>query len=366
MKNYRAVVIGFAHMHVNEIVEYLMNQPSFQVVGIADVPAPTPEITQARYTRAWNLKNNSDKLGIAPHADYQAMLDETKPDIAFILCENYRKLEVVRACARRHVNVVIEKPMADSWEAAAEIVRVAKEAGIEAMVNWPVIWRPYVHRQYAALQSGIAGKLLKCYYINGHTGPLGKGARHRGVSATAQEMTDEERASTWWYQRKTGGGAFLDIGCYGCYYNTMARADDDLPLAVTAIQGNYTMPFMDAPDNAAALIEYKASMGVMEATWTTPQKVLPVAPIYYCENGVISCTPDQAVHFMDIYGADQVLEDLPVPEHIANLPDHYAYCRESGKEMLKMTSIDWNLRVMKLLDAEIQSADTKKRVEIQW
>ena len=52
MQKIRTVVIGFAHMHVNEIVEYLMGQPAFEVVGIADVPAPTPEKTEARYTRA--------------------------------------------------------------------------------------------------------------------------------------------------------------------------------------------------------------------------------------------------------------------------------------------------------------------------
>ena len=37
-----------------------------------------------------------------------------------------------------------------------------------------------------------------------------------------------------------------------------------------------------------------------------------------------------------------------------------------GREMLKMTGIGWNLRVMKLLDAAMESAETKKRVEIRW
>ena len=160
MQKIRTVVIGFAHMHVNEIVEYLMGQPSFEVVGIADVPAPTPEKTEARYTRAWNLQNNSEKLGLKPYDCYVNMLDELKPDMAFILCENYRKLEVVRECAKRHVNVSIEKPMSVSYKDAAEIAAVAKENGIEAMVNWPVIWRPYVHRQLAALESGIVHKVM--------------------------------------------------------------------------------------------------------------------------------------------------------------------------------------------------------------
>ena len=131
---------------------YISNgMPAFEVVGIADVPPPTPEKTQARYTRAWNLQNNSEKLHLNPWDCYVSMLDALKPHMAFILTENYRKLEVVRECAKRHVNVCIEKPMSVSYQDAVEIASLAKEYGIEAMVNWPVIWRPYIHRQLAAL-----------------------------------------------------------------------------------------------------------------------------------------------------------------------------------------------------------------------
>ena len=52
----KAVIIGFAHMHVNEIAEYVYSQPDFELIGCADVPATVPEKTTARYTRAWNLK----------------------------------------------------------------------------------------------------------------------------------------------------------------------------------------------------------------------------------------------------------------------------------------------------------------------
>ena len=61
MKKIRAVIIGFAHMHVNEIAEYIEENEYFELCGFADVPPTEPEKTEARYTRAWNIKNNSEK-----------------------------------------------------------------------------------------------------------------------------------------------------------------------------------------------------------------------------------------------------------------------------------------------------------------
>ena len=63
----------------------------------------------------------------------------------------------------------------------------------------------------AALDEKLVGEPLKLRYINGHTGPLGKGAKHRGVSENAEEMTDEQRSKTWWHKEKFGGGVYLDI-----------------------------------------------------------------------------------------------------------------------------------------------------------
>ena len=33
----KAVIIGFAHMHVNEIALYISEQPDFELAGISDV-----------------------------------------------------------------------------------------------------------------------------------------------------------------------------------------------------------------------------------------------------------------------------------------------------------------------------------------
>lgn len=363
-----AVIIGFAHMHVNEIAAYISEEESFELLGIADLPPDKPEETQARYTRAWNLENVRAKTGVAPDADYRLMLDRVKPDLAFILTENHKKLEVVRECAARGVGVVIEKPMSTNLEEALAIRKVTREAGVEAMVNWPVIWRPYIHRELAALRSGVAGKLQKVYYINGHTGPLGKGARHRGVEAAAEEMTDAARASTWWYQKGTGGGAFLDIGCYGFFYNTWARPAEERPLSVSAFAGNFGTPFMprEVPDNMAAVISYPDSYGVVEGTWTMPQSVLPTGPVFCCSEGVIFTTPDKNVKAVDLTGKEIALPRAEEPAHIRNIVDHYADAGAKGTPLLRPVTLDFNLGVAALMDAAMRAAASGGTIEVPW
>lgn len=360
-----AVIIGFAHMHVNEIAEYIANEPEFNLLGFADLPPKTPENTTARYTRAWNIKNNSEKFGITPYSDYKKMLDDLKPDIAFILCENSEKPEVVKQCAVRGINVSIEKPMATDLKSALEIEKTVKKYGIEAIVNWPVIWRPYLHTQIAALKSGIVGDLIKCFYINGHTGPLGKGAKHRGVADKAEEMTDIERASTWWYKKETGGGAFLDIGCYGCFFNQWVRENDDQPLFVMAFSGNYNTPYMNTSDNMAGIIEYKNSYGVVEGSWTVPQGSLPTGPVYVCKDGVLYCDNDKNIVAMNSYGEKLDLPTLEIHPHIKNIADHYAYCKQSGTPLIKTVTLDFNIQLMRLIDAALKSSKSGKKEKVK-
>lgn len=362
---FRAVIIGFAHMHVNEICAYISEQEDFILVGIADIPIEEKEITNARYTRAWNLENNSKKYSLKPYDDYLQMLDELKPDIAFILCDNTNKPDVVNQCAKRGIDVCIEKPMATNLEQALKIKQSVDKYHIEAVINWPVIWRPYIHRQIAALQSGVIGKLTKVFYINGHTGPLGKGAKHRGVGEKIQEMTDRERQSTWWYKNKYGGGAFLDIGCYGCFFNEWVRDDDDLPISVTAFSGNYNTPYMDAPDSMAGIIEYKDSYGVIEGSWIVPQISLPTGPVFCGSDGVLLCDSDRNVVAYNIYGEKIELPEYEIAPHITNLPDHYAYCKKTDNPLIKTVTLDFNIRLMRLIDAALRSDLSGRRESVK-
>ena len=56
----RAVIIGFSHMHVNEIASYISDNSKMTLVAIADVPSNLESIPNYRYTPLWNKQNVCD------------------------------------------------------------------------------------------------------------------------------------------------------------------------------------------------------------------------------------------------------------------------------------------------------------------
>lgn len=363
----KSVIIGFAHMHVNEIALYMKEQPDFELVALADVNAGTESIPNLRYTQGWNLKNVKENYCSTVYDDYKVMLDEVKPDIAFIMCENCMKPEIVEECAKRGINVSIEKPIAVNLDEAKKIQDSVNKYGIEAVVNWPVVWRPYVLKMKAALDKKLVGEPIKLRYINGHTGPLGKGAKHRGVSENAEEMTDEQRSKTWWHTDKFGGGVFLDICCYGCFFSKWFMGDGED--SILSYGANLNTPFGDTEDNFAAIVKYDGSkMSVIEGTWSTPRAVIPSGPMVLCTNGVITCTggaenaPD--VKAYDIYGNEVEIPDVEFGDEYKNMPFHYAHHINTNEPVHDMLTLDKNVEVMAILDAAIKSSRNGKEEKI--
>lgn len=366
MSKIKAVIIGFAHMHVNEVALYISEREDFELLGVAGVDSGTESIPPLRYTPEWNLNNVKENYCSNVYDDYREMLDELKPDIAFILTENSEKPAVVEECAKRGINVSIEKPIAVSYEEAKKIKASVDKYGIEAVVNWPVVWREYVHKMKAALDAKIVGEPVKLRYINGHTGPLGKGAKHRGVTENAEEMTDDQRAKTWWHQDKYGGGVYLDICCYGCLFSKWFMGDGEK--SVMASGANLNTPYGDTDDNFAAIVKYDGKMSVIEGTWTTPRAVIPSGPMVLCTDGVIMCTggaenaPGVAAY--DMYGNEIEIPEIEFGEEFKNMPCQYANHINNGEEIYDMLTLDVNMEVMAILDAAIKSSESGKEEKI--
>ena len=353
-------------MHVNEIALYICEQPDFELVGAADVISGVEEIPDLRYTAKWNLENVRKNYCKSIYEDYREMLDALKPDIAFIMTENSMKPEVVDECAKRGINVSIEKPIAVSYDEAKKIQASIDKYGIEAVVNWPVVWREYIHKMKFALDAKIIGDPIKLRYINGHTGPLGKGAKHRGVSENADEMTDEQRSKTWWYREKFGGGVYLDICCYGCFFSEWFMGDG--AKSVMSVGENLNTPFGDTDDNFAAVIKYDNKMSVIEGTWTTPRTVIPSGPMVVCSNGVILCTGgaenEPGVAAYDIYGNAVKIPEMKFENKYKNMPWQWANHVKTGEPIHSMLTFNTNMKVMKILDAVIRSSASGKVEEV--
>ena len=141
MKTYRVGIIGFGHMHINNVAALFAKHPQVVMAACADTVPAKPELKVAPYTRVWNKNFALTELGVAKaYDDYKEMLDKEHLDIVIVTSENARHAEIVEACAKAGANVCIEKPMAGTLSDALRMARACEAAGTTLIVNWPLTW----------------------------------------------------------------------------------------------------------------------------------------------------------------------------------------------------------------------------------
>ena len=121
----RLAIVGLDHDHVWGLLGTIAKTPEAELVAIAD---PHPELVAKAKTKV--------PASMKFFADYAQMLDQVKPEAVIVTTANNRHLEILRACAQRHVHFFTEKPMAATGSDAREMAKVAREAGIKLMVNF--------------------------------------------------------------------------------------------------------------------------------------------------------------------------------------------------------------------------------------
>ncbi|MBM3190590.1 MAG: Gfo/Idh/MocA family oxidoreductase, partial [Chloroflexi bacterium] len=206
-KTYRVGVIGFAHMHVNALIDRFNELPNVQWVACADTVPDTPSLSMERGTRGHCLKRAHEEVGIPKvYRDYRELLDKEPLDIVIFCPENARHGEVAEAIAAHGAHMITEKPMSASLSDALRMVRAARAHGVALLVNWPTTWSPAARKIKELIEGGAIGEVLEVKWRNGASmGPLAYG----------QQITDAEKGAEWWHQAAPGGGALLDYCCYG-------------------------------------------------------------------------------------------------------------------------------------------------------
>ena len=358
-KIYRMGVIGFAHMHVNTLIDHFAELPNVEWVACADTIPTVPSISEEPSTRKANLKRAQENTGIPKvYQDYREMLEKEKCDIIIFCPENSRHGEVAEAIAAAGSHMLTEKPMAASLSEAIRMVRAAKAAGVELMINWPITWSPAVRKMKALLKEGIIGDVWEVKWRNGASmGPLAYG----------QQITDAEKGAEWWHQSAAGGGALLDYCCYGA---CLARWFIGEPaVAALGIKANLTSHYGDADDNSIITVRFPQALAILEGTWTTWNVGIPTGPIIYGTKGTLVANakmvdgkrmPVAEVYTSRGHGAiepDQSIEGEPLPEGRENLAKEFLHHLETGDPLHPTLEMEFNLEVMAILDAGIRSAE---------
>jgi predicted dehydrogenase len=144
VKPLRIALIGagtFGRRHVEKVGR----EPLCELVAIAD-PVPGARAYAA-------------ELRVRCFADNGEMLDTVRPDAAIIATPNATHVSAGLQCAARGVHMLVEKPIADTIEAAAELVQAAERANVVLQVGHHRRYNPVIEKARDIVRGGGIGRL---------------------------------------------------------------------------------------------------------------------------------------------------------------------------------------------------------------
>src|SRR4051812_18150819 len=158
----KLAIAGMVHGHVDGFLRAADGRKDLQIVGIFE---PDTALQQS-YADKFHL----DKSLF--FTDLGTMLDRVKPEAVASFTSTYDHPLVVEAAAARHIDVMMEKPLAVSVEHARRIQRAAAAGGVQVLVNYETTWYPSHGGMWSLLKTQHAGgEIRKMVAHDGHRGP---------------------------------------------------------------------------------------------------------------------------------------------------------------------------------------------------
>src|SRR5882762_5405255 len=338
----RLAVVGLDHDHVWSLLKDIANEPSAELVAIA-------ETDPALVSRAQKTVPASVKF----YGDYVAMLDEAKPEAVIVATSNDRHLEILRQCAKRHIHYSVEKPMATNAADAREMERLANEAKIKLMVNYWNAWVAPTHDLFHRVRAGEVGPIQKIIVQYGHRGP-----KEIGVS---------QQFANWLYDPvKNGGGAIMDFGCYGAELSLWLKGRPSRVYATTRKLKTEQRNRVD--DDATITLDYPDATVVIEASWDWPYS-MDRTYVFGPKGSLLARSND--LFFRGAAAGAQSTPDgepvtlSPLPPETRN-PIAYLLDRiRNNTPVEDPLSGKLNVQVMEILDAARESARTGRAQELR-
>ena len=338
-KPLRIGIAGLTHDHVGGLLSRA-HDSDIQIVGIAEKNRELAEKYLKKYDLSMELVYSS----------LEEMLDKSKPEAVCAFNSIYEHLEVVKACAPRRINVMVEKPLAVNVDHAKQMEALASKYHIYLLTNYETTW--YGSNANVVQMLDSIGDLRKIVVHDGHQGP-----KEIGVSKEFFEwLTDPV---------KNGGGAVIDFGCYGANLVTWLMKGEK-PVSVFAVLQQIKPDiYPKVDDEATIIVTYPKMQGIIQASWNWPfgRKDMEVYGQHgYTisdRNGIRSKTsPDRKEDY----------QAVPAPSHPFNDPFAYLAAVIRGEVTVKPTdlsSLQNNMIVVEILEAARKSAKEGKVIYLK-
>lgn len=336
----RVALAGLVHGHADGFFSHSLGRKDIQIVGIAE---PDRALFD-RYAAKFNLDSS------LYHADLEELLRAVHPQAVLGYTSTFEHRKVVELCARYSVAVMVEKPLATTYEDAQAIARAARAAKIQVLVNYETSWYASNRAAYEMVHSGKIGEIRKVVVHDGHEGP--------------KEINVGPEFLAWLTDPKlNGGGALFDFGCYGADLMTYLM-DGAKPLTVTAVTQRIKpeiYPHVD--DEATILLTYPKAQAILQASWNWPYSRKDME-VYGVSGSIVTVASSEVSVRLPQESRAAMQKAQPIP---APYDDSLTYLRAVLLEGVKpdaFSSLETNVIVTQILDAARRSAATGQTIKL--
>jgi glucose-fructose oxidoreductase len=339
-KPLRVAIVGLVHGHVAGFLGPALKRNDIQIVGIVDADQ------QLAHRYADEYKLDPQLL----YSDVEKMLTTVQPQAVLAYSDTRDHRRIVEAAARRHIPVMMEKPLAVSVEDALAIKRAAEAGHIPVLVNYETTWYPSNTAVYQLVRDGALGDIRKVVVHDGHKGPKEIGVQPEFLSW----LTDPTR---------NGAGALFDFGCYGADLMTWLM-NGEAPITVTAVTQQIKPEIYPRVDDEATIIlTYPKAQAILQASWNWPfdRKDMEV---YGATGQAITVRRDD---LRVRQNGDDAERQQSAPALTAPYNDSISYLIAVVSGEIKPTglsALDINVTVVRILDAARESAKTGKTIRL--
>ena len=339
-KKLKVGVVGLVHTHVH----WILGRQDFGDIEIVGIVEPNRDLAE-RYAQQHGYSMD------LVFETLEEMVEKTNPSAVTAFNTIYDHLEVVEYCAPRGIHVMVEKPMAVSWEHAKKMAAIAQQHDILLLTNYETSWYNSHWKAYEhTVENPDFGEIRKMTFNTGHPGPIEIGCNIEFLDWLTDPVLN-------------GGGALTDFGCYGANLATWFLKGEK-PLSVFCTT-NQLKPdkYPKVDDDATIILDYEGTQVLIRASWNWSHNRKDTE--VYGVQGYVFCHNQQDMTILDAEkeGPYQVQPSSSGrPSH-----DPFAYLNDVINEEYQITkfepsSLENNLIVMQILELAKKSAASGQKI----
>ena len=348
----KVAVIGLEHLHPRSYMRLFQATKSLQVVAVSEPIEPLRTAFAADF-------------GLRAYADWKELLAAEKIDLAYIFLPHDECPAAAVACAEKGVNVVVEKPVANTAAGAREVVEACRRNSV--LFSTPYVWRyhPVCREMKRFIASGILGQIVGC------EGRCAAGGLHRYIDGHAPWMLERE---------KSGGGPMYNLGVHWIdLYRWLLESE------ISAVIGRnvHVNQKYDIEDNSFAICTFQSGATLaLDISYTVPDSYPFGRDLFLAIRGTEGCLSfspafEGTRQTLFVCSNDPRFGDQPRKTIEFDLPDTPGYSGSLGLEYVaeiaddilnrRQPLIGGNdaIKALEVAEAIYESANTGKVVELK-